>query len=361
MSTSASSSKLGALAGRFNELFPMDWELVRHAGAEPVPYHLKKWWFCLGGTAMVLFIVQVITGIMLAFYYVPSPDHAYASVETITHGVRYGWFIRSIHMWSSNFMIVAVFLHMLRVFFTRSYRNPRQLNWMVGVMLLGLTLTFGFTGYSLVYEQLSFWGATVGCNLAGALPLIGPWVGDFMRGGPEVGEQTLTRFYMLHVAILPVIAFILLGIHVMIIRLHGVTELQFEGEVITDDNRFFRFWPEHVTMEILVGVLLMYILTILALIFPADLGAQADPTTTPAHIKPEWYFYFNYRMLKLTTLKMSVALTGALGGVLFFWPFIDGWIEKRLGAKSDRIVVLIGTIAFLAFLGLTIWEAVAAH
>ncbi len=361
MSRSSSNSRLSALADGFNELLPIDWETIRHAGAEPVPYHLKKWWFCLGGTPMVLFMVQVVTGIMLIFYYVPSPDHAYASIEAISTNIRFGWFIRSLHKWSANFMVVAVILHMLRVFFTRAYRRPRQLNWMVGVMLLGLTMTFGFTGYSLVYEQLSYWGATVGCNLASATPLIGPFIGNLLRGGPEVGAQTLTRFYVLHVAILPAIALVLLGLHVLVIRLHGVTELQFEGEEITDENRFFRFWPEHVTTEILVGVLLMYILTILALVFPAGLGAPADPTTTPEHIKPEWYFYFNFRLLKLTSLQMSVMLTGALGGILFFWPFIDGWLEKRLGSKTDRVIVVFGAIAFIIFLGLTVWEALVAH
>lgn len=348
------------LGDRLQELFPFDWELLRHAGAEPVPFHLKRWWFCLGGTPMYLFIVQVITGILLTIYYVPSPDHAYESVAAITTEVRFGWFIRSIHMWSSNFMIVAVFLHLLRVFFTRSYREPRQLNWMVGCLLLVVTLTFGFTGYSLVYEQLSFWGATVATNLVDAVPLVGPWIGYLMRGGPEVGEATLTRFFILHIGVLPLAAFVLLGLHVLLIRMHGVTELQFEGETVTEEGRFFRFWPEHVTTEILIGVLLMYLLTILALIFPAGLGSPADPTTTPEVIKPEWYFYMNFRLLKLTSLQASVALTSVLGAVLFFWPFIDGWLERRV-KRADSLVVAFGIVAFLGFLGLTVWEAVAVH
>ena len=353
-----SASTNGGLGQRFAELFPFDWETIRHAGAEPVPFHLKKWWFCLGGTPMYLFIVQVATGIMLTFYYVPSPDHAYASVDAITTQIRFGWFIRSIHMWSSNFMIVAVILHMLRVFFTRAYRQPRQLNWMVGFMLLGLTMTFGFTGYSLVYEQLSYWGATVATNLANAVPVVGPLIAYFMRGGPEIGPQTLTRFYMLHIGVLPLLAFTLLSLHVLLIRMHGVTELQFEGEEPPEERRFFRFWPEHVTTELMIGVLLMYLLTILALIFPASLGAPADPTNTPAHIKPEWYFYWDFRLLQLTSLKVSVLLTGLLGGIAFFWPFIDGWLERR-SKHVDLIVVVVGVVAFLGFLGLTIWEAMA--
>lgn len=344
---------------RMAELFPFNWELLRHAGAEPVPFHLKKWWFCLGGTVLYLFIVQVITGIALTFYYVPSPDQAYDSVAAITNEIRFGWFFRSLHKWSANFMIIALFLHMLRVFFTGAYRHPRQLNWLVGMMLLGVTLTFGFTGYSLVYEQLSFWGATVACNLADAVPLIGPTIGDLLRGGSEIGENTLTRFYILHIGVLPMVVFILISLHILMIRLHGVTEMPLEGEELPESERHFRFWPEHATTEMLIGVLMMYILTIIALIFPAGLGAPADPTTTPAHIKPEWFFYFNFRLLKLTSLQVSVVLTMVMGGVLFFWPFIEGWLMRKL-RMPPAVSVIIGVIAFLGFLILTVWEGLAA-
>lgn len=359
MSPASTASTAEKAKKRLGELFPVDWELIRHAGAEPVPFHLKKWWFALGGTPMYLFLVQLATGIMLTFYYVPSAEQAYGSVAEITQQVRFGWFIRSLHMWSANFMIIAVFLHMFRVLFTRAYRFPRQLNWMVGFLLLGITLTFGFTGYSLIYEQLSFWGATVAANLAEAVPLIGPVIGDFLRGGPEVGPNTLTRFYVLHIGVLPTLAFVLLFLHVYLIRTHGVTELHFEDEPKRGEgSQFFRFWPDHVTTELVIGVLLMYLLTILALVFPAELGEPADPTVTPDHIKPEWYFYFNFRLLKLFSLQASVLLTLFIGGVAFFWPFIDGWIERKT-RHADRIVVAVGVLAVLAFLVLTVWEAFA--
>jgi ubiquinol-cytochrome c reductase cytochrome b subunit/cytochrome b6 len=341
---------------RWSERLPFDWELLRHAGAEPVPHHLKKWWFCLGGTPLYLFVVQVVTGIALTFYYVPSPDEAYASVAAITRDIRFGWFIRSLHKWAANLLIVTVILHMLRVFFTAAYRHPRQLNWMIGFGLLGTMLTFGFTGYSLVYEQLSFWGATVATNLASAVPLVGAYVGYFLRGGPEVGPNTLTRFFILHIGVLPTVAIVLIALHVMLIRLHGVTELQFEGEEVTPEERHFRFWPDHVTTELLIGLVLMYLLTIMALVFPAGLGEPADPTHTPAHIKPEWYFYFSFRLLKLTTLEASVVLTMALGGVAFFWPFIEEVLHRRL-RMPEGVTVLLGVVGFLGFLALTVWES----
>jgi ubiquinol-cytochrome c reductase cytochrome b subunit/cytochrome b6 len=339
-------------------MLPVDWELVRHAGAEPVPYHLKKWWWCLGGTALYLFLVQLGTGIALTFYYVPSPEEAYASVAAITNDVRFGWYIRSLHKWAANFMIVAVILHMLRVFFTAAYRHPRELNWCIGFLLLGCTLTFGFTGYSLVYEQLSFWGATVACNLADAVPLAGPYIGYFLRGGPEVGESTLTRFYILHIGALPTVTVALIALHILLIRLHGVTELHFAAEQPVPKERYFKFWPDHATTELMIGVALMYLLTVMALIFPAGLGEPANPNVTPEHIKPEWYFYFSFRLLKLTSLKLSVLLTMAMGAVAFFWPFIEQWWARRF-RLPDVVPVTLGVMAFLGFLVLTVWEAIA--
>ena len=344
------------LKARLKSMFPFDWEILRHAGAEPVPRHLKKWWFCIGGTPFYLFFVLAASGFGLTFYYVPSPDHAYSSVAAITSDVRFGWYVRSMHRWASNFMIVAVFLHLLRVYFTGAYRHPRQLNWCVGLLLLARTLTFGFTGYSLVYEQLSFWGATVGCNLAEAVPVVGPYIAYFLRGGPEIGGNTLTRFFILHVGILPVLVLVLLGLHVLLIRLHGITELQFEGEELPEEKRHFRFWPDHVTTELMIGVLLMYLLTILALVFPAEMGPPADPTRTPPHIKPEWYFYFNFKLLKLTSLKGSVVLTLGLAMLLFFWPFLEERLSKKFKVP-DSLPVVLGILGFLGFLALTVWES----
>jgi len=351
----APSSSTGGWRARLSEMFPFDWELLRIAGAEPIPHHLKRWWFALGGTVMYLFVIQVVTGIALTFYYVPTPEEAYASVGTITTGVRFGWFIRSLHHWGSHFMIVAAILHMLRVYFTGAYRHPRQLNWMIGACLLVVTMLFGFTGYSLVYEQLSYWGATVAANIAEAMPLIGPTAATFLRGGLEVGSNTLTRFYVLHIGLLPTVALVLIGLHILLIRLHGVTELEDEGQPVPEEKRFFRFWPDHATTELIVGFVLMYLLTIMALIWPAGLGPAADPTHTLEHIKPEWYFYFNYRLLKIVSLKVSVVATLVAGLAFFGWPFIDGWLIKRKWGRE--LPLIIGVLAFIGFLVLTVWES----
>jgi len=357
MNNKVSTSKTG-LINKLDEMFPIDWEILREAGAEPVPHHLKKWWFCLGGTVLYLFIIQIITGIALAFYYVPFPEEAYQSIATITQEIRFGWFIRSLHRWASNFLIVALFLHMFRVYFTGAYRQPRQLNWLIGFMLLFITLAFGFTGYSLVFEQMSFWGATVATNLMEAVPFVGPTLAYFFRGGPVIGDNTLTRFFILHIGVLPTLAFIFIGLHILLIRLHGVTELHFEGEVVPEKERFFRFLPDHVINELMLGVLLLYILTILSLIFPAGLGTPADPNITPEHIKPEWYFYFNFRLLKLTSLNVSVVFTLLLCLSIFLWPFIEEFLQKKF-KFPDVLSVMLGLVFILIFMLFTLWESFA--
>ncbi len=340
------------------EMIPIDLSVFRHIGSEPIPMHLNRWWFALGGSVLYLFLIQLFTGILLTFYYVPTPSGAYESVELITQEIRFGWFIRSLHKWASNFMIVALILHVLRVFFTGSYRHPRQLNWMVGFCLLLLTLTFGFTGYSLVYEQLSFWGATVATNLVGAIPWVGESLAHLLRGGPEITGNTLTRFYVIHIGLLPTLMFIFLAIHLVFIRIHGVMEIPVESAGTSDSNRFFKFWPDHVTTEMMVGLFLIYILTLLAVVFPAGLGEPADPNLTPEHIKPEWYFYFSYRLLKLTSLETSVLITAVMGMIAFSWPFIEQGL-KRWFPMTERVSIVLGILAFFVFLLLTVWEASA--
>jgi len=353
-----STLSINGLIKKFDEMFPFDWEILRQAGAEPVPHHLKKWWFCLGGTVLYLFIIQVVTGIALTFYYIPYPQEAFQSIARITQEIRFGWFIRSLHRWASNFLIVALFFHMFRVYFTGAYRHPRQINWLIGFMLLFVTLSFGFTGYSLVFEQMSFWGATVATNLTEAVPIVGHTLAYFLRGGPVIGDNTLTRFFMLHIGVLPTLAFILIGLHILLIRLHGVTELHFEGETVPEEKRFFRFLPDHVISELMLGVFLLYILTILSLTFPVGLGTPADPTVTPEHIKPEWYFYFNFRLLKLTSLNVSVVFTLFLCLTIFLWPFIEEFLQKKI-KFPDFLSVMTGLVFFLIFLLFTVWESFA--
>ncbi|MBC8290055.1 MAG: cytochrome bc complex cytochrome b subunit [Planctomycetes bacterium] len=342
----------------FAERLPISGVELAELTNEPVPNHLKKWWFCLGGTPAYLFVVQIVTGILLAFYYQPSPQTAYESIHTITHQVSYGWYIRSLHKWAATLMIAAIILHQMRVYFTGGYRKPREINWMVGMCLLLCTLIIGFTGYSLVFEQLSFWGATVAANICDTIPVAGVFFKRLLLAGDSYNEQTLSRFYILHAAILPGVMIALLVIHVAILRLQGVTEFEFEDQP-KDEPKSFNFFPDHLYTELIVGLVLMILLSVLATILPASLGPKADPLTTPEVIKPEWWFYVSFRWLKLFSGTFAVLSSGFIVFVMFVWPFIDDLIRRK--TRFSEASVYIGIVGVFLLVGLTVWEAVVAH
>jgi quinol-cytochrome oxidoreductase complex cytochrome b subunit len=349
---------VSGLGGWLQERLPISGEQLRELTNEPVPNHLKHWWFAIGGTPAYLFFVQIATGILLAVYYQPAPATAYESVRYITEEAAYGWFLRGLHKWGATLMIAAVILHQMRVYFTGAYRKPREINWMVGMCLLICTLMLGFTGYSLVYEQLSYWGATVGANIAASVPIVGTVMRDMLLGGETYNARTLPRFYILHAAVLPILLVLLLGIHIAIIRMQGITELHFEGEEETKDDHF-NFFPDHVYTELIIGLVLMILLAALATILPAHMGAKADPLTTPEIIKPEWFFYVAFRWLKLFSGTVAVLSTGFIVFTMFGWPFIDAWIRRN--TRFSEASVWIGICAALAIIGLTVWEGVVAH
>jgi ubiquinol-cytochrome c reductase cytochrome b subunit/cytochrome b6 len=337
------------------ERVPVDLDRMRELTNEPVPGHLKRWWFALGGTPAYLFAVQIVTGLMLLFYYVPEPGRAYASIAHLQNDVAFGWWLRSIHKWSASGMIVAVCLHTMRVFFTGSYRKPRELTWMFGCLLLFCTLAEGLSGYSLVYEQLSYWGATVTSNLAGALPLVGGFARRLVLGGDEVGPATLTRFFVVHAAILPIVIVMLVVGHIALVRIHGMSsETRFKSQ--DREPKTFPFVPDHVLTEMIIAITLMVLLDVMAVVFPASLGEPANPSVTPEHIRPEWYFYFAFRWLKLTTLRIGVLGVFVAALVMLFWPFVDGALKRW--SKRD-LSIGFGGAAVLVVVAFTIWEALA--
>jgi len=340
------------------ERLPVSGDSLKELTNEPVPNHLKHWWFALGGTPAYLFIVQVVTGILLAMYYQASPSSAYESIGYITNEAAYGWYVRGLHKWGATFMIAAVILHQMRVFFTGAYRKPREINWMIGMCMLVCTLLLGFTGYCLVFEQLSYWGAAVGANISGSVPIVGDFMKQALLGGEVYNERTLSRFYVLHAAILPGTLMLLIAMHIAVIRIQGVTEFRFEGEP-EDKPKHFNFFPEHVYSELIVGLIMMVILSALATIFPAILGAKADPLHTPEIIKPEWFFYVAFRWLKLFSGTVAVLSQGFIVFIMFIWPFIDAQIRKR--TRFAEASVWIGILGALTIIGMTIWEAVVAH
>lgn len=329
---------------------PVDPEALRKPLREELPVHMKQWLCCLGGTPLILFCILAVTGILLTFGYVPYPAQAFRSVEYITYKVRMGWLIRGIHQGASQLMIITVLLHMIRVFVTRAGRAPRELNWGLGIALFLTTLGFAFTGYSLVYDQLSYWATTIGTNMIADLPLIGKPLLYLLRGGASVNPNTLTRFYNFHIGVLPTVMVLLIGFHLVLVRLHSVSRLENDPRTET-----YNFFPDHMLREAIIGMLILIGLVNYVVFFPPVVGSPADPSLTPGQIRPEWYFFPTYRWLKLTSLNIGILGSFIFVICMFFWPAID----KALNKIRPGLGIIIGSVSFLATLGLLVWEAFA--
>src|SRR5208337_4099078 len=226
-------------------------EFLRHKTV-PVTRHII--WYYLGGMTLFLFIIQVLTGILLLLYYRPTPNDAFESVQYIMTQVRFGWLIRSVHSWSANLMIFTAFLHMFSVYFLKAYRKPRELTWLSGMLLLFILLGFGFSGYLLPWNTLSFFATKVGTEMAGSIPGVGRWLLIFLRGGPEVTGATLTRFFGFHVAVLPGIATLLLAIHLLLVQRLGISippKLEVQWTANPSAKREMKFLPNFLLRELM--------------------------------------------------------------------------------------------------------------
>ena len=224
-------------------LYPLDWIEERSGLVGGMKYFLFRkvprdtnWFHTLGSATLTAFIVQLVTGVVLAFYYKPSPDEAYASIQYITNELTLGWLVRGMHRWGASVFIILLFLHMGRVFLFGAYKYPRELNWLLGVMLLVLAMLEGFTGYLLPWDQTAYWATVVGINLNATAPFLGPFLSDFLRGGQDIGTETLSRFYSMHMLLIPggLIGLIVLHLY-LVIRL-GVTSPPWSKEAAGDER-----------------------------------------------------------------------------------------------------------------------------
>jgi quinol-cytochrome oxidoreductase complex cytochrome b subunit len=328
------------------------------ARKKEVPIHRHRIWYYFGGMTLFLFAVQVVTGILLLLYYRPSAENAFESVQFIMTEVQFGWLIRSIHSWSANLLIATLFIHMFSVYFLKAYRAPRELTWVTGVLLLFIMLGFGFSGYLLPWNQLAFFATKVGTDIAGVLPFVGKFLLRFLRGGDDVTGATLTRFFGIHVAVLPAITTLLLAIHVLLVQKHGMSvPLSLEGQNL----KTMKFFPNFLLRDLIGWILAIGALAALAAIFPWELGEKADPfASAPAGIRPEWYFLFMFQTLKLLPAKILIfdgevvgILAFALGGL--FWlivPFLD---KPSMQGKRSFIFTAIGLVILLFIIAMTIY------
>lgn len=321
-----------------------------------VPVHRFSFFYFFGGMALFFFIIQIISGIFLLIYYQGTADKAYESVKYIMTKVPYGWLVRSIHSWSANLMILCIFIHMFSTYFLKAYRKPRELTWITGFVLLTLALAFGFTGYLLPWNKLAFFATRVGTDMLNKIPLIGTWLGAVARGGEDVTGATLTRFFGIHVTVLPLITLGLLAIHLYFIQIQGMSSPI--GEKIKGTMKFF---PNFILRDLLVWLICFSVLVGLASLFPWELGEKADPfSPAPEGIKPEWYFLFMFQMLKLLPAHIigfegeliGIVLFSIAGILVFLVPFLD---KKAQFDEKDPQFKIFGILALLFIILMTIY------
>jgi len=326
-----------------------------------VPVHRYGVFYYLGGMTLFFFLVQVGTGILLMLYYRPSASEAYESVEFIVTAVPFGWLIRSLHSWSANLLVYFAFLHLASVYFLKAYRKPREVTWVSGVLLFFVILGFGFSGYLLPWNQLAFFATKVGTDIAGAVPVVGEWMVRFLRGGERVGGGTLSRFYGWHVAILPALTTVMLGLHLLLVQVHGMSVPPAAREE-AKARRPMPFIPHFALRDLFGWALALGVLAALAALFPWELGEKAD-AFAPAYkdIKPEWYFMFMFQTLKLVPggeifgieYEAFPILIFSLGGLaMLLVPFLD---RGEAGSKSGAIATWIGVAAVIYMVVLTAW------
>lgn len=330
-------------------------ELITH---KKVPIHNHSIWYYMGGISLFLFMVQVISGLLLLMYYIPGEESAYESVQFIVTKVNFGWLIRNIHSWSANMMVFFIFLHMFSVYFTKAFKKPRELTWVSGFLLLLLALGFGFSGYLLPWNELAFFATKVGTDIAGVVPFIGEPLKIILRGGDDVTGATLSRFFGIHVAILPALFSTLLVIHLLFVQKQGMSEPEEFEKLDESKKKYIPFFPNFVLQDALLWIIVLIILLSLTLFFPWELGLKADAlASAPIGIKPEWYFMFMFETLKLLPANilfiegevLGILAFGIAGMIWLFIPFIKFSKNKELNSKIIRWIGIFSILYIVIF------------
>jgi ubiquinol-cytochrome c reductase cytochrome b subunit len=322
---------------------------------EPLPERVG-WPHIFGSLVLFFFMLQLATGILLMAYYSPSPDHAYETVQYISFTLPFGAVVRGLHHWGASAMIFVLGLHLLQVFFWGAYKKPRQIIWVIGIALMLVAFAFSFTGYLLPWDQKAYWATVVGTNIAGSVPLIGPWIREAMRGGTAVGAVTLTRFFALHVGILPPIITILIIFHVLQVRKKGITP---PGRAVGAEEGVSHpqsFWPHQVFKDAVAALFALLIVGFLAIRFGAPIEPLANPADTAYVPRPEWYFLWMFEMLKHFPGNMefvgAVVVPGVAVLLLAIYPYLDRNPERMLRRRKMAASLCIGVLAFVSALGI---------
>jgi ubiquinol-cytochrome c reductase cytochrome b subunit len=339
------------------------WAPIRDAAEHRIPRESSSWWYVFGSGALAVFVLQVVTGILLAMVYVPSAAEAWNSLQTLNHDVTLGWYIRALHGWGSNFMVAIVLIHMTQVFLFGAYKFPRELTWVLGVFLLLMTLGMAFTGQVLRFDQDAYWGIGIGASSASRVPVAGPAIVKLLLGGPIIAGATLSRFFALHVFLIPGLLIGFVCLHVLMVLTLGVNEWPMPGRLVkrtTYEREYHEFTQKEgvpffsygIWKDMLfAGIIVLAIGTCAAYFGPIGPGGPPDPTIIQTVPKPDYFFLWAYAVLSLLppSLETPVLLIGpvvVISGLLLV-PFLFGEGEKSWKRRPSAVLtVLVLAITF---------------
>jgi len=361
------------LISRIGEWFDQRLQLaapIREAAEHPVPRNTASWWYVFGSAALIVFCLQLVTGILLALTYVPSAGEAWSSLQALNHDITLGWFIRALHGWGSNFMVALVLIHMMQVFLFGAYKFPRELTWIVGIFLLLMTLGMAFSGQVLRFDQDAYWGLGIGASIASRVPIAGPAVVKLMLGGPIIAGATLSRFFAMHVFVIPAILIGCVGLHVLMVLKLGINEWPMPGRIVKRATYLKEyheltkkdgapFVPYAVWKDMFFAAFILLAVAACALWFgPFGPTGRPDPTIIQTVPKPDYFFLWLYALLSLLppSLETPFLLIGPVVVILglLLLPFLSGegeksWKRRPIAVLTVMLIaVTLGTFTHLA-------------
>ena len=343
---------------------------IREVAEHPVPRNTASWWYVFGSAALTIFILQVVTGILLAVTYVPSAAEAWNSLQFLNHSLTLGWFLRAVHGWGSNFMVAVVLIHMCQVFLFGAYKFPRELTWIIGVFLLLMTLGMAFTGQVLRFDQDAYWGIGIGASISSRSPVIGKYLVHMLLGGPIIGGATLSRFFALHVFVVPGLLIAFVGLHLFLVLRLGINEWPMPGRVVRRD-RYIEQYHELVHADgepfvpfaaqkdlVFAGLIIISLVVVAAVMGPIGPNGQPDPTIIITVPRPDFFFLWLFSVFALlpawTETVLMLTAPVLVIGVLFALPFLSGTGEKSFRRRPVSVIIVILTfltIGTLTWLG----------
>jgi ubiquinol-cytochrome c reductase cytochrome b subunit len=343
---------------------------IREASEHPVPRNTASWWYVFGSAALVVFLLQLVTGILLALIYVPSAGEAWSSLQALNHDIVLGWFIRALHGWGSNFMVAIVLIHMMQVFLFGAYKFPRELTWIVGVFLLLMTLGMAFTGQVLRFDQDAYWGLGIGASIASRVPIAGPAIVKLMLGGPIIAGATLSRFFALHVFVIPGMLLGFVGLHLLMVLKLGINEWPMPGRIVKRATYLGEyhaltkkdgapFVPFAIWKDLFFAAFILLAVAACAVYFgPFGPTGQPDPTIIQTVPKPDYFFLWLYALLSLLppSMETPALLIGPVVVIigLLLLPFLSGegeksWRRRPIAVLTVLLIaVTLGTFTHLA-------------